>query len=93
MKKLAKIAAICLIMCLCVPFAACLVEGSENYAYVTIDINPSVELIVKDGKVVSINAGNEDASILLSGEDLVGLTVEEATGKIVKLAEELGYLT
>ncbi len=92
MKNSLKILAICLIMCLCVPFISCIVEEADQYAYVAIDINPSVELIVKNGKVIGVNAVNEDASILLSGEDFANLTVEEATEKIVSLAEELGYL-
>lgn len=62
------------------------------YAYLAIDINPSVEIVVKDGKVESVRAANDDASVLLSGEDLVGLTVAEATDKIVALAERMGYL-
>ena len=92
MKNSLKILAICLIMCLCVPFISCIVEEADEYAYVAIDINPSVELIIKNGKLVGVNAINEDASILLSGEDFKGLTVDEATEKIVALAEELGYL-
>lgn len=61
-------------------------------AYITIDINPSVELIVEDEIVVSVRAINDDAAILLSGESLEGLSIDEATEKIVALAEELGYL-
>lgn len=67
-------------------------NGIGAYAYIAIDINPSLELIVADGKVEGVRACNDDASVLLSGEDLSGLTPEEATEKIVALAEELGYL-
>ena len=52
MKNSLKILAICLIMCLCVPFISCIVEEADEYAYVAIDINPSVELIIKNGKLV-----------------------------------------
>lgn len=72
-------------------------DGDDNgvtgaYAYVAIDINPSIELVVVDGKVEGVRACNDDATTLLTGEDLVGLTTEEATEKIVLLAEELGYI-
>lgn len=79
-------------------------EGSESssssqsetptgaYAYLAIDINPSVELVVHSGKVEGIREANEDAEVLLSGEELEGLSVEEAVEKIVALCEELGYI-
>lgn len=61
--------------------------------YLAIDINPSIELLARDNRIVSVKAENDDAGVLLSGEELSGLTVEEATEKIVALAERLGYLT
>lgn len=64
----------------------------QTYAYIAIDINPSVELVIADDAVVSVRACNDDASVLLFGEDFTGLTPEQATEKIVALAEELGYL-
>lgn len=72
--------------------------GGANVAaaesvYLAIDINPSVELIIKDGKVSGVTAANEDGAVLLSGETLEGMSVEAATDRIVALAEELGFLT
>lgn len=67
---------------------------AETYsAYLAVDINPSVEFVIEDGKVVSVRAANDDASVLLTDEDFAGLTVEEAVKKLVALAEELGFLT
>ena len=63
------------------------------FLLVAIDINPSVELIIKDGKVSGVTAANEDGAVLLSGETLEGMSVEAATDRIVALAEELGFLT
>lgn len=98
-----KLVACLLVLCLALSFVACDLSTLTNtdtesgndagaYAYIAIDINPSLELIVADGKVESVRACNDDASVLLSDEDLSGLTPEEATEKIVALAEELGYL-
>ncbi|MBQ2810031.1 MAG: hypothetical protein IJF11_03970 [Clostridia bacterium] len=67
-------------------------QVEKAYAYIAIDINPSLELVVADGVVESVRAVNDDASVLLSGEELSGLSAEEATEKIVALSEELGYL-
>lgn len=65
---------------------------TKAYAYIAIDINPSLELVVADGVVESVRACNDDASVLLSDEELVGLSADEATEKIVALCEELGYI-
>ena len=63
-----------------------------EYAYVTIETNPSVELVVGEGNVVvSVNGLNEDGKLLLSSEDLEGLSIEEATQKIIELTEQLGF--
>ena len=64
-----------------------------EYSYLAIDINPSIELVIKDEIVVQVKACNEDAAVLLSGEDFTNMTVEEVSESIVELAEELGYLT
>ncbi len=59
----------------------------------TVDINPSVELMVDDrNKVVSVTALNDDGSILIVGESFVGKTPEEAVELMVSLAAETGYL-
>ncbi|MBE6595803.1 MAG: hypothetical protein E7644_08400 [Ruminococcaceae bacterium] len=60
----------------------------------TVDINPSVELMIDDeNKVVAVTAMNDDAAILLAGEELVGKTPEEVTEALVELAADAGYLT
>ena len=63
-----------------------------EYGYVTIETNPSVELVIgEDNIVVSVNGLNEDGKLLLSSEDLEGLSIEEATQKIIELTEQLGF--
>lgn len=62
-------------------------------SYVAIDINPSVELIVnRRDVVVAVNPLNEDAEVLLTDLELVGLKLEVATTLIVEKAIELGYI-
>ena len=59
----------------------------------TVDINPSVELMIDDqNKVVSVTALNDDGGILIVGEAIVGKTPEEAVEMIVTLAADTGYL-
>ncbi len=68
--------------------------NAEAESFVAIDINPSVELTVDDnGYVLSAYGANEDAQVLLYGEDgIVGAKLEDAVEKITDLAVELGYI-
>lgn len=68
-------------------------EAVPAPTYMSIDINPSFGIEVdEDGVVVSVEALNEDAVIVLLDTDLVGKTIEEVFTTILSLAEELGYL-
>lgn len=64
--------------------------------FVTLDINPSIELTVDaNGIVASVYGANEDGQILLyeEAEKIIGFTYEEAVKYITKLAADLDYLT
>ena len=66
----------------------------DTYTRLTVDINPGVEFMIDDeNKVMAVTAMNDDASILLSGEVLVGKTPEEATKTLVTLAANTGFLS
>ena len=67
-------------------------KEKEGLAYVTIETNPSVELVVGDNNiVVAVNGLNEDGKLLIASENLVGLDAEEAASKIIELTEKLGF--
>lgn len=95
MKKLIKLTAAFLMLVMVATLdVACAPKGEEKaVSYVAVDVNPSISLAL-DGKnrVVSVYAGNEDAQILLYGENLKGLSAEEALERIAELSVELGYL-
>lgn len=62
-------------------------------AYVSLDINPSVELGVNAfDTVVTAEAYNEDGEIILETADVTGGTVEEAVQSLVDSAYENGYI-
>lgn len=92
-RPLTRRAAIALAACLA--FAAVGVGGyawaQAPYAYVAIDVNPSIELgINRLGNVASVRAYNEDGERLLQALDLDGLTYADA---MAALEERLrGYL-
>ena len=65
----------------------------QSLSRVTVDINPSIELIIdEENKVVSVTALNDDGNIIIVGETFIGKTSEEAVALIVSIATETGYL-
>ena len=70
-------------------------EEVKASSYVSVDINPSIELTLdQNDKVISVRGANEDGQVLLYGETgLVGVDVQTAIAKITDLAVELGYLS
>ncbi|MEQ8236878.1 MAG: hypothetical protein ABRQ23_08885 [Syntrophomonadaceae bacterium] len=76
--------------------AVMLIGGGFVYAtptsYVSVDINPSVELAVNAlGRVVDIQA-NDDGEAILEGLDLENMKVDKAVSLIVDAAAEQGFL-
>ncbi|MBN2268560.1 MAG: hypothetical protein V3569_03135 [Acholeplasmataceae bacterium] len=66
---------------------------SADDSYVTLDINPSIELIVTPKeKVIYANPLNEDAELLLLEIDVIGLNIDEATDLIIETAIAMGYI-
>lgn len=63
------------------------------YAYVDVDINPSLELVInKQERVLKTIPLNEDARPLLKGLKLNGMPVQEAFSVIIIKSKEQGYL-
>jgi GH35 family endo-1,4-beta-xylanase len=66
----------------------------DIYAYVGIDINPSIELSVNyDNKIVEADALNRDAETLLKELELRGKTVVEALREVVQKSKEHGFIS
>ena len=88
--------ALALILSMSVMFCSCssapkAPEGTVTR--ITIDVNPSVELMVDDeNKVVTVTALNDDGSILIAGETIVGKDAEDAAELIVSLSADTGYI-
>lgn len=78
--------------------AACDFGGSsstdDKLAYISLDINPAIELIVdKNDKVISVRRENEDGQVLLYEETgIAGEKIDDAISKITELAVKYGYL-
>ncbi|MFA5007548.1 MAG: hypothetical protein WC509_08845, partial [Candidatus Izemoplasmatales bacterium] len=66
---------------------------SADDTYVTLDINPSIDLTVSgNDKVLDANALNEDGEVLLLELDLIGETSADALEMIIDKAIELGFI-
>ncbi|MFH0993088.1 MAG: hypothetical protein V1761_01925 [bacterium] len=73
-------------------FVGCGTVAAED-AYVTLDINPSIDLTVNGKDVVlDANALNEDGDLLLLELDLIGEDLEDAIAMIIDKAIDLGFI-
>lgn len=55
--------------------------------------NPNIELVVdSNNKVVSVRGVNDDGKMIISGEAIVGKSLDDALEIIVKVENETGYL-
>jgi len=68
-------------------------ETAPYEAYVTVDINPSIGLVVNEQNVVkTAYALNEDGEMLLLQLNLADKSVEAALGEVVDEAMDLGFI-
>jgi predicted transcriptional regulator len=68
-------------------------ESKGSVSFVNISINPNVELALDDqDKVTEVIPINEDADIITSDLDLVGLDIEEASDKIIASSIDTGFI-
>jgi len=98
-----KLTSLLIVTALCLSLAACGTKPSgsgspqigDPTTFVSIEINPSIELTLdKNGLVATAYGANEDGAILLYGEEsnIVGKNYEAAAAYITNLAAELGYI-
>ena len=82
---------VCIVLLLLLPLYF-LVGKQKTYAYVTVDINPSIEMeIDKDFNVRHIKALNDDASIILKNmADTENENIETIIDKIINKSEHTG---
>ena len=65
----------------------------EAKSMVTIDVNPSVELVLDENdKVLSVRGANDDGKLVIYGERIVGQDVEKAVEIIIQSEIDTGYI-
>ncbi|MCX7745451.1 MAG: discoidin domain-containing protein [Clostridia bacterium] len=66
---------------------------NDIYAYVDVDINPSVELAINNKNIViETKPMNEDAEKLLSGLDVKKMNITDALDNIVSQSKKYGFI-
>ncbi|MBQ4098801.1 MAG: hypothetical protein IJC87_01580 [Clostridia bacterium] len=98
MKKIISLVCSILLVISMLSFVSCKNNQAEEKgaeSFVSLDINPEIELTVdSDNVVLSVYGANEDAQVLLYGESgIVGVPLDKAIEKITDLAVELGFLS
>ncbi len=91
MKKIIGIAAAAVI---CIGLAGgALAYYNTPVSYLSVDINPSLELGINGiGRVVRTEAFNDDGKKILEGAAVKNKSVKEAVAELVKAASEKGYI-
>ncbi|HBX22571.1 MAG TPA: hypothetical protein DEF34_02880 [Desulfotomaculum sp.] len=81
---------------ICIPVYISFFTGTAGaaVAYVSLDINPSLELAVNDRyKVLEATALNKDGDKLLQSVSVQGKPIADAVEALIKAAEEMQYLS
>lgn len=70
------------------------IVGNEDgdISYVSIDINPSIRLILQDGIVTDATAFNDDGSDIIIATSVVNMTAEQAIESLINEFSVQGYL-
>jgi len=90
MKKLITVA---LLMAVLFSMAACTSDNTSENTYLSIDINPAMEMIVnQEENVVSYALRNEAAEIVAAGLQLKDMNYEEALQLYLNAAIQTGYI-
>jgi hypothetical protein len=91
--RLLSAAVAVLLLCLIIPSFNVLIASAKPVAYLSLDINPSLDLgIDKDGKVVSVKAFNSAGEKLVNSTSITKLKVDEAVQQLIEQAIKEGFI-
>ncbi len=91
MKKMLLVPTLALAFILSVFLIGCDLANQQE-DYVTIEINPAIDMVLENDKVQSVAALNEDGEILLVNLNLLDKDVDDAIDEIVDEAIDLGFI-
>lgn len=94
-KLLSILLSVCILFCCAFCLNGCKDEQPAKTPEITVMVlssNPSVELIVEDGKVVTATASNDEGNFILSQTEFVGLTPKQAGNAYAKVCVDNGFI-
>lgn len=66
--------------------------NAEGVGYVSLDVNPSIQLAIKGDIVLGVTAFNDDGTEIAVNYDVAGMTYESAVDKLIGALATEGYL-
>lgn len=92
-RKIAAMVAAIMLLVLGMPWARAFLRGTQEPAfYISVDINPSVELTVNDReRVIEARALNNEGAAMLADLNLEGQAAKAAIGALIREAVKQGY--
>jgi hypothetical protein len=76
-----------------IPAASTSFDSMDGIGYISLDVNPSVQLSIKGGVVLSVTAYNDDGEKIVLSTDVVGMTYKTAVDKLIGALNDGGYLS
>ena len=67
-------------------------SNAEGVGYISLDVNPSIQLAIKGGVVLGVTAFNDDGTEIAVNYNVAGMTYENAVDKLIGALATEGYL-
>ncbi len=68
-------------------------KTEQYYAMVTMDVNPSITMVIDEkNQVLSIHGNNDEGKMIIEGENVIGQDVSNVVNKIVSIETQTKYL-
>lgn len=75
------------------PVGTIYIDSDKYLALVTIDVNPSIEMVIDEkNQVLSVYGNNDEGKMIIEGENIIGQNIEDVICSIIKIEKETKYL-
>lgn len=67
--------------------------NNQYLALVTIDVNPSIEMVIDEkNQVLSVYGNNDEGKMIIEGENIIGQNIEDVINSIISIELQTKYL-
>ncbi len=68
-------------------------KTEQYYAMITMDVNPSITMVIDEkNQVLSIHGNNDEGKMIIEGENVIGQDISNVVNKIVSIETQTKYL-